>query len=199
MTLADFGLDSDEVVVGGTGAIYVADVGTPFPVSINDPVDPDDWEGLGYISEDGPQFEFARDINEIMAWQSYDPIRIANKVLGKKVAAKLLQWNKTTWDLANGGGTTNEYEAGQYEYEPPEESFVDTRAFIVEGYDGDRVYRFCFRKALNIATFAFAFVRENPVEIPIEFKVLAAPNGERPYVLQHNDPALGEPNDTAVS
>lgn len=199
MTVLDLGLDSDEVVVAGTGAIYVGDVGTPFPVSIEAEIDTDDWTSLGYISEEGPNFEFARDINEIMAWQSYDPVRIANKVVGKKVAAKLLQWNKTTWDLANGGGTTNEFAAGQYEWEPPDESFVDTRAFLVVGFDGDRTYRFGFRKALNIATFAFSFVRENAVEIPIEFKVLAAPNGERPFFLQHNDPALGEPNDTAVS
>jgi hypothetical protein len=189
-------LNSDEVVVAGTGAIYVGDVGTPFPTSISDPIDTDDWIGLGYISEEGPEFEFARDINEIMAWQSYDPIRIANKVMGKTVGAKLLQWNKVTWDLANGGGSTSEVLVGEYEYEPPLESFVDTRAFLVVGIDGDREYRFGFRKALNIETFSFSFVRENPVKIPIKFKVLAAPNGDRPFILQHNDAALGEPNDT---
>lgn len=192
-------LDSDEVVVAGTGAVYVGDVGTPFPVSIDAEIDEDDWTNLGYISEEGPEFEFARDINEIMAWQSYDPIRIANKVLGKTIGAKLLQWNKTTWALANGGGTSNEFAAGQYEYEPPDESFVDERAIIVVGFDGDREYRFGFRKVLNIETVSFSFVREDAVELPVKFKVLAAPNGERPYILQHNDSALGEPNDTAVS
>lgn len=193
------GLDSDEVVVTGTGRVYVAPVGTVFPASITDPIDEDDWTDLGYVTEPGARFNFGRSVNELMAWQSYDPIRVVVTAVPKTVAFDLMQWNQATMKLALGGGEVNEYEAGAYEYQPPDEQFVDVRAFIITGVDGDKNYRFCFRKALNQRGVEFAFVRENPVSLPIEIKVLAAPSGLKPYVIQTDDPAIGEPPDITVS
>ena len=193
------GNDSGEVVVTGTGQVYVAPVGTPFPVSIDDLIDLDDWTDTGYITEEGARFDFGRDINRIMAWQSYDPIRMVVTAVPKSVSFDLMQWNQTTVKLALGGGSVNEWSLGQYEYEPADESFVDERAFIVTGTDGDNHYRFCFRKGLNTAGVSFAFVRQNPASLPITIDVLAADDGLKPYFVQTDDANVGEPNDTMVS
>lgn len=193
------GFDSGEVVVAGTGRVYVAPVGTPFPASIAEPIDPDDWEDVGYCTPEGATFNFGREINRVMAWQSFDPVRMVVTAVPKTVGFQLLQWNQATLKLALGGGTVNAYEGGEYEYEPADESFVDERALIVTGEDGDRSYRFCFRKAINEAGVEFDFVRENPSQLPISMVVLAADGGLKPYVIQTDDPAIGEPPDIATS
>lgn len=193
------GLDSGEVVVAGTGRVYVAPVGTAFPASIGEAIDPDDWEDIGYCSPEGARFNFGREINEIMAWQSFDPVRLVVTGVPKEVSFDCLQWNQATLKLALGGGTVIAYEGGEYEYEPADEEFVDERAFIVTGEDGDRNYRFCFRKAVNMQGVEFSLVRENPAQLPITMKVLAADNGLKPYVIQTDDEAIGEPPDTAAS
>ena len=77
-------------------------------------------------------------------------------------------------------------------YTPPPASFRDERAFIVEGYDGDYTYRFIFRKGLNVATADLSFVREDPVMLPIEVSVLDDDSAENPWLLQTNDPEIGQ-------
>lgn len=186
-------LESSELVVTGTGHIYVAPVGTAFPASIDAVVSHNvGWIDLGYATEEGARFSFGREINEAFGWQSADPLRLISTRRPKSVAFDLMQWNQHTVQLALGGGTVTEPVSGQYEYAPPADSYIDERALIVEGTDGDYTYRFCYRKAFNQATVEFAFVRENPVVFPIDMKILAADGGLSPYIVQTDDPNIGE-------
>lgn len=182
---------ADEVRVTGAGHIYVADVDTPFPTNISAEVDLDDWAELGYVSEAGARFSFGREINNIMAWQKFDPIRKVVTALPKSVAFDLMQWNQHTVKLALGGGTVSGT-TPNFEYEPPAESFLDQRALIIEGIDGDFSYRFCYRKALNESGVDFAFVRADPVLFPITMGVLAADDDDPPFIIQTDDPNIGE-------
>lgn len=190
--------DSDEVRVTGTGHVYVADVGTAFPTTVSDPVSHNTgWVELGYCSEEGARFSFGREINNIMAWQAFDPIRKVVTAVPKSVSFDLQQWNQHTVKLALGGGTVTEPATDNYQYEPPDESYLDERALIVEGIDGDYTYRFCYRKALNESGVDFAFVRSDPVLFPITMGILAADDGAKPFLIQTNDPNIGEILDAA--
>ncbi|MCA1569309.1 MAG: hypothetical protein LC798_03095 [Chloroflexi bacterium] len=185
------GLDPDEVLVTGFGGVYEAPVGTAFPANIDTAI-PAAFKEVGYITEDGARFSFGRDVNEIMAWQSRDPIRQVVTAVPKTVSFDIQQWNIRTVKLALGGGVvTEEAAGGAYRYDPPDEDFIDERAFIIVGEDGDIDYRFCFRRATNQAGVDFAFVRNDPAALPIELKVLAAGGGLKSYFVQSNDPALG--------
>lgn len=182
--------DPDEVVVAGFGDIYEAPVGTAFPTGISAAI-PAEFVAVGYVTEEGARFSFGRDVNEIMAWQSRDPIRQVVTRVPKTVSFDVQQWNIRTVKLALGGGTVTETASGEFEYEPPEEGYIDERAFIVTGEDGDKNYRFCFRRATNESGIDFAFVRDDAAALPITLKVLAAGNGEKAYFVQTDDPAFG--------
>lgn len=186
-------LESSEVRVMGTGHVYVAPVGTAFPTNISTAVSfAAGWRELGYVSEEGARFKFSREMNEVMAWQSYDPVRMVVKSVPKEVSFDLEQWNQFTLQLALGGGTVTEPTPDNYLYEPPAESVVDERALIIEGQDGNYKYRFCYRKTLNSSGVEFPFVRENPVMFPITMRILAADGGLGSFLLQTNDPNIGE-------
>lgn len=185
-------LESTEVRVAGTGHAYVAPLGTAIPAGIDSPLThAAGWVELGFTTEEGARFNFGREVNRIMGWQAFDPLRIVVTSVPKSISVDLLQWNQHTVKLAMGGGTVTEPSAGQYQYEPPAESFVDERMFAIEGIDGDYNYRFIYRKALNEGGVSFAFVRENPVVFPITMAILAADSGAKPWILQTDDPNVG--------
>ncbi len=185
-------LEAPEVRVTGTGHVYVAPIGTAIPAGIDTALThAAGWVELGYTTEAGARFAFGREVNRIMGWQSFDPLRIVVTNLPKSVSVDLMQWNQHTLKLALGGGTVTEPSSGQYEYEPPAESFVDERMFAIEGIDGDYNYRFIYRKALNESGVNFDFVRSNPVVFPITMGILAADSGLKPFKLQTDDPNVG--------
>lgn len=184
-----YGLEAEEVVVTGLGGVYVAPLDTPFPADISSPIG-SPWVGLGYVAENGARFSFGRDINEIMAWQSFDPLRLVVTRVPKSIAFDLMQWNQNTVKLALGGGTVTG-SSPNFAYEPPDEDFVDERALIVEGQDKGYTYRFCYRRAINYEGVDFAFVRSDPVQFPISMRILAA-GAVKPWLLQTDDPNIGD-------
>lgn len=185
-------LESSEVRVTGTGHAYVAPLGTPIPAGIDSPLThAAGWVELGYTTEEGARFSFGREVNRVMGWQAFDPLRIVVTRVPKTISVDLLQWNQHTVKLALGGGTVTEPASGQYQYDPPDESFVDERMFAIEGIDGDYTYRFIYRKALNESGVDFAFVRANPVVFPITMAILAADGNNEPWLLQTDDPNIG--------
>lgn len=184
-------LDSGELLVTGFGHIYTSAKGIPFPANIAAPVSgPAGWIDHGYADNNGVKFDFTRNVNEIYGWQSYEPLRTIIKTIPKKLSFSLLQWNVFNLLLAQGGGSVTEPSAGQFLFEPPDPSFVDERQAIIEGTDGDRNYRFCYRKVLNEAGVQFNFNREVESLLPITLSVLAADGGLRAFFVQSDDPAL---------
>lgn len=184
------GLDPNEVLVTGFGGVYEAPVGTAFPANISVALSAT-WKEVGYVTEDGARFSFGREINNIMAWQSRDPIRKVVTALPKTIACDIQQWNIRTLKLALGGGTVTEAAAGKFNYDPPAEDYLDERAIIVVGEDGDYDYRFCYRRVVNEEPVEFAFVRSDPAALPVTFGVQAAGGGLKPFQFQTNDPAFG--------
>ncbi len=188
-------LDATEIVVGLSGHIWRAPVGTAFPANASTPVDEDDWIELGYTTVDGAQFNFARSVERVMGWQSREALRILVTEEPKSLSFTALQWNQNTNATALGGGTWTEPTPGNFEYQPPAEDEVDEFALIVEFEDDGEVFRFLFRRVMNTSGVEFAVTRTDALKLPITVDVLAAPNGAKPYAIQTTFESLGDPTE----
>lgn len=187
-------LDPDQLVVTGSGRVYAGTVGvSTVPTNVSAAVDiagTDGWVELGYTSEAGVSFSFGKDVKEIKGWQSRDPLRQIVTGTPTTVGFELLQINHATLRLALGGGSVTGT-TPNFQYAPPPASFVDERAIMIEGLDGDYTYRFIFRRCVVTDKVDLSFVREDPVMLPITLSVLSTDTAENPWVMQTNDPEIG--------
>lgn len=171
--------DSSELVVGGTGQVYVADIGTTLPAKNSDPtaVLSSDWTGLGYHTEDGVSFSAAPDITGFRAWQAQQDVRRERKAQAIQVAFDLEQWNEATVPLAFGGGTITDA-GGFYTYTfPAAGDALDERAMVVDVQDGERNMRFVFARGNVVETVEVTFNSDNLAVLPIAFDLLEPTDG----------------------
>jgi hypothetical protein len=185
-------LESNEIVVGSFGHVYRAPLGTSFPTNISTAVPSSPWLELGYLTEEGVRFNFAREVNEFFGWQSYHPLRVISQRIPTEVMFDCTQLNANTWMTAMGGGTLVESPANNFLYEPPGEEENDQFELIVEWQDGTLDYRLCLRKVQNMSGVEFALTRENPIILPITVKMLAPDTDVSPWFLQTDDENLGD-------
>lgn len=180
-------LDADEVVVAGGGAVYVAPVGTAGPTDILTALNIS-FEHLGYTSEDGVSITPGMDVADVMAWQSFYPVR--RNVTGRslEVGFTLLQWNEDSIALAFGGGTTTTA-TGVHTYTPPNPEDLDYRALVVEWEDGTKGYRLHIPKALVTDVGALSLNRSDAAGLELTFSVVGT-DGAQPFSLVTNDPAF---------
>lgn len=185
-------LETSEIVVGSFGHVYRAPLGTSFPTNIGTAVNDVNWVELGYLTEEGVRFNFGREVNEFMGWQSYDPLRVLITSVPKEISFDFAQFNANTLMTALGGGSLSESPANNFQYEPPEESYLDQFQLIVAWEDGTLDYRMCFRKVQNMGGVEFALTRDTPIILPVTVKVLAADAGAKPFFLQTTDSNVGD-------
>jgi len=165
--------DDQNVVVAGTGAVYVAPVGTAVPADLATP--PAAWVDVGYVGEDGVTFTFSRDQEDVNAWQVSTPVRVlvTNEPVG--IAFELLQFDRLTVALAFRGGT---FAGGPppavYTYTPPDAGASDERAMLIDAIDGDAQFRFSFPRVQLTEDVEFQLVRSDAVRLPLTFAVLAS-------------------------
>jgi hypothetical protein len=165
------GLDADEVFVAGMQRIWVAAPGTEFPEEISD--DPGEgWSDCGYTTEDGITCTFGITTDNLMTSQSLAPVRVLVTEKPTTLAATLRQLNAVTLPLALGGGTVTGDDSS-WHFVPPPPSFIDERAFIVEGEDGENKLRFMFFRASISAEVAIPLVNTNSIVLPLTFAVLS--------------------------
>jgi hypothetical protein len=164
------GLQAQNVVVAGTGAVYVAPEGTAMPVDLADPVAP--FVNMGYCSEDGVTFTISREQEDIPAWQSLEPVRVLVTSEPKVIAFELLEFDTESLLLALRGGTV----AGTTvkTYTPPDPGAQDVRAMVIDGIDGDYSFRFCFPRVALQGDVEWSLVRSDAIRLPLEFQALAS-------------------------
>lgn len=184
------GKDASKVRVALTGSVYVGDETSTLPASISDPVDAT-FDDLGYTTEDGVTFTFGKEVENIMGWQSSDPLRILVTEEPKNVAFTLRQIDKATF-LQTFGGTITEPDVttkpGEFEWHPPAPGSAPVKTIIVEFDDDGIQYRWIFRRGQDQAEKEVTLMRTDAVNLPAEYAVLAA-NPDWGFV-QTNDPAL---------
>jgi len=176
--------DSDEVVVGGSGQVYVASVGSTLPSTPSSSLDPASWKGLGYHTEDGVSVANAPEITRHTAWQSKRPIRIDRQADTFSISFALLQWDEDSLPLALGGGSITDLGGGAYKYSPPEpDDAVDERSLVVDVEDGANKLRFVVPRGIAVEGVDTQFARSSMSSLAITFEALENDNGDDWYLL----------------
>ena len=188
-------LDATKVRVALTGHIYFQPEGkTP----LEDPTDlsaPAGAIDLGYTTEDGVTFTFGREVEEIMGWQSMDPLRKLVTSEPKTAAFTLRQLERNTWMSTMGGKITDLSGAGSggkektYRWEPVVGE-IPTGRLLIDMDDLGIVYRFGFRRAQNTAEIEFSLVRNDALNLPNEWSAVATKDGKPAFFMDTNDPAF---------
>ncbi len=107
----------------GTGALYVADVGTAFPSppegSLDESSQPTGFVGVGY-SEDGWSFEIDRTFEDVNVAEEFDPVNVLKTAQNIRLVGAMAQATLDSIELALGGGTiTLGSPASHDSYDPP--------------------------------------------------------------------------------
>lgn len=166
--------DAQNVIVAGTGAVYVAPDGTPAPPDLVALTTP--WVDVGYVSEDGVTFTFSREQEEVNAWQVSTPVRVLVTNEPISIEFELEQFDQETVLLAFRGGTfTPGTPPAPAIYTPPDAGATDVRSLTIDAIDGDYTFRFWFPRAQVAEDVATQLVRSDAVRLPLTFNVLAAP------------------------
>lgn len=182
-------LDSGDIRVAGMAHIYLAPVGTAFPVWETPPADP--WVELGYVTTDGITATYGREVNEIYAMQAADPVRVISTRTPKQIAFEMMQQGRDQLLLALGGGTYNleGAETDVYRYTPPDASANDERAMLLEMIDGLHIYRWEYSRVQNREGVEQTLVREDATTFPVTMQILVPADGSPPFEMVTNDPA----------
>lgn len=180
--------DATDIRVAGDALIYLAPLGTAFPTWDTPPADP--WVELGYVTPDGVTFNFGREVTEIFAMQSAEPVRIVNTRTPRTVAFSMMQQGADQLILALGGGSVAaDGLGGAFRFTPPDASVVDERAMIVEMVDGAFTYRWEMGRVQNREGVEEKLMREDSLNFPVTMQILVPSDGSASFELVTDDPA----------
>lgn len=171
--------DASEIVVAGSGQVYVAPVGTSLPTTPTATPNAA-FVGLGYHNEDGVSISVSPTIEEFSAWQSRQAIRREMTAQEITISFALQQWNENNVVLAFGGGAISTVSGG-YRYDFPEDDdSLAEKAIIVDCVDGATHHRFVFGRGTVTEAVESQFQRGATALLPITFKVLGPEDGGAP-------------------
>jgi hypothetical protein len=127
-------LDSDNVRVAVTGAVYVAPTGTTGPTTSSSSLDAA-FVDLGYVSADGITENIDRTTNQIRAWQNGSLVREVTSEGTYSVDMTFIETNEAVLELYY--GTTNS--SGEFNIDPT--STGGRQSFVIDVVDGSTVER----------------------------------------------------------
>ena len=181
-------VNSNQILVGLTGLVAVAPVGTAAPTTTSGALNAS-FKELGYLGDDGFTFTESKDIADINVWQSFYAAR--KLITGRTVQVEfgLREWMDDTLSFALGGATVTPGHPN-HAVTPPSPSTVDYRALVVEWQDGQRYYRLYFPKGLATAEVSPQFTRTDAAILPITFMGVDPGVGQNIYTLFTNDVAF---------
>lgn len=165
-------LDDTQVLVAGSATLYVANQGGTVPAFGAAPGTAE-WTDVGYLTEEGATFNLSRQTQDILVWQSLDPIRRITTSFTKSVSMTLRQWNPTNVTYALGGGSVSLGTAsGVYTY--PAASENPTRAVILDVEDGAYTVRFYWPSMVVDGDLSIALGRQDSMNLPIQLTSLTS-------------------------
>ncbi len=184
---------ASEIMVGASGQVYVAPVGTVGPTTATAPLDVA-WKDLGFLTEDGVEFDPGIDLNEIMAWQAQYAVR--KDIVGRtlNLGFTMLQWNEQTLPFALGGAKVVAVTAGTpavttFTLTPSADGATDQRAMLVEWRDGTKNYRLHVIKGTVDDLGGFTLAKSDASGLEVTYSVQAETSAA-PWVLITDDPAF---------
>jgi hypothetical protein len=169
--------DASEVVVGANGSVYTAPFGTALPAEGEDPTTALNaaFNEHGFVSEDGVTFRDGKEIEDILAWQAFYPIRKVVSAKSSGVEFVLRQFNPDNAELAFGGGAVD-VTSGVATYTPPAPGELAELSLVVDWQDGDNNFRLVLPKGIVTEEVESELVRTAALDLPIVFEV--TPEGE---------------------
>ena len=175
--------DVDEILVGASGDVFVAPVGTTAPT---DPTSSfsGSWTKIGLISENGVTVTDTKTMVIVPAWQLFYPARRIISARDFTASFALRQWSGTAIKFAFGGGTI----AGN-KYTPAAPDFIDERAMGVDWADGSKHYRLILPRGMVVDNVATQLHRAAAADLPITFGIIGSA-GVDPWVLYSDDPSF---------
>ena len=181
--------DATDIRVAGDAHIYMAPLDEAFPDWGDTPTG--DWIELGFVTPDGITLGFSREVNDIFAMQSAEPVRTIATRLPKTVGFTLMQQGRQQLLLALGGGTfsAEPLVTGVTRYEPPPPSDVDERALVIEIADGEYTYRWHYKRTQNREGVEHKYLREDAATFPVVQQILAPSDNSVPFYMTTDDPA----------
>jgi len=127
-------LDSDNVRVGVSGAVYVAPTDTTGPTDSSTALDVA-FTDLGYVSADGITETIDRSTNQIRAWQNGSLVREVTSEGTYSVELTFIETSQAVLELYYGSSITS----GALDGDPT--STGGRKSFVVDVVDGDIVER----------------------------------------------------------
>lgn len=157
-------LDATLVIAATSGELYVATVGTAFPLA---PATTG-FTGLGYVTEDG--FSMTREFNvdDIRAFQSPYPVKRIPTEANFTISATFMQTDSTIEQLFYGVDATGDAPATPAAVE---------RAVILDFTDGTVTKRLTIARAEVTADGDMTVSRGEAVGYPLTFTALAPASG----------------------
>lgn len=177
-------LTAEQVVIAGTGHLWLAPVGSTLPDFDDDPVAAldDAFVECGYTAEEGVTLTGSPEIVAFNAWQSTTAIRRSRKLQVQKIACDLLQWNPDTLKAAFGGGeVTTAGGFATYKFPVAGDALAEY-AVIVDAQDGERNLRIVIpRMNSGLEDVSTQLNKDNMAVLPVAFESLASEVG--PFML----------------
>jgi hypothetical protein len=127
-------LDSDNVRVAVTGAVYVAPTGSQGP-SYSDDALTNEWKDLGYVSADGITENIDRSTTQIRSWQDGSLVREITSEGTYSVSLTFIETNEEVLKLYYGTSLTD----GAANIDPRETG--GRKMFVIDVIDGDKIER----------------------------------------------------------
>lgn len=178
-------LDATEVVIAGSGHVYVADEGTALPANLATPGA--SFTELGYTTDDGVTYSRSRQTDDLAVWQSYDAVRTITTGASTEISFVLRQFNPDNVIEAFGGGDFTSGTGGA----PgvlvlPAPSDVAVRVLIVDALDGDNTFRYVFQRVQVGGDIEINLQSGDSMNLPITFRGLASTSAPE---IRSNHPA----------
>lgn len=179
-------LEASEILVGGTGSIAVAPVGTNLPTTVDESLD-GAFAELGFTTEDGATFRDSKEIRPSTAWQSFYPIRRTVQSRTSEVETSLKQWNADTLQTAFGGGSVEDLGGGDFIYHPPAAAERNEQALVVTIQDGDELWRIVVPACEVTSNTESKFARTEDSALAVTFGVNGQGDEEPWYICTNSD------------
>lgn len=172
-----------EIVVAGTGHLYLGPTTATLPAVDSDPtVAPGTgFVEAGYMEEAGIGFTSSVEITEFLVWQATVAVRRSRKLQVQEFAAPLVQWNADTIVAAFGGGTVSTGTHPTYTF-PVAGDALKEYAVVLDLIDGTKVLRFVNpRMNSGLENVTATFNKDNMAVLNLNLKSLASTTA--PYVI----------------
>jgi hypothetical protein len=179
--------NASNLVVGAGGKVSVNYTFNVMPTNFSTALAAT-WKELGYVTEDGVQFDDSVDRKLVRAWNARRPIRTIPGNAETTFAFSVLQVDAATVPLAFAGGAiTTIGPPTEFKY-IPNIDVIDFRALCIEWADGTKGYRLLIPKGMVSSSVSIKLTQLDETPIPITFSAMPD-TGVDAYQIFTNDPS----------